>query len=179
MASETEAVLPPRNMPSERPRAVRWVHALVVAVAAVEVIGGVNDLSVFSDLSSYGRSPGQVAIFVNVALRPLLAAAALALALVGRLRAAIIALAGLAVAGLLLDGIPSLVTDGFGDFLGSVPGLVNFGHAIVLPALCVVAVVLAWQNRRLALAGVLACLPTLAWMADIGTFIAAVLIYGF
>jgi len=132
------------------PQAARWLRTAVLAVAIIELLGSLSDLAVIANLPEEDRSPAHWLVFADVALQPLLALVAAYHAFAGKLRIAIMALAAMAVIELLLRNIPLMGPGGLED---SAYGLVLFVQTYVLPVLCVVALWLAWQNRRLELAG--------------------------
>jgi hypothetical protein len=145
-------------------------------VALVELLNAVSDLAVFANLPEEDKSPAHWLIFADVALQPILAFIAAYSALTGKLRIAIMALAAMAIVELLLRNIPLMGPTGLD---ASPYGLVLFVQIYVLPALCVVALWLAWANRRLALAGLLAMLPTLAGILAVIAFGVGVAMFGF
>lgn len=157
------------------PAVARWLRTAILAVALIELLSSLSNLAAFANLSE-DKSPSHWLIFVDVALQPVLALVASYHALTGKLRIAILALAAMAIIELLLKNIPLMGPGGFGD---SLYGLLLFVQTYVLPVLCVVALWLAWQNRRLELAGVLAVLPTLAGILGVVVFGIGVAIYGF
>lgn len=157
----------------------RWVRNGLLVLAIIELWGALSNLAVFANLSDYDSSLAQWMIFANVALAPVLAGAAVYLAAKRRLGPAIIALAAMAIADLLLVNVPSLFVHGPGDFGSGPYATLVFARLMVLPLLSIVAVGLAWKNRQLTLAAVLASLPTLADIVGVVAFAIGVMIYGF
>ncbi len=158
------------------PPVAKWLRPGLIAVAAIELLNSVSDLAVFATLPEEDRSPAHWLIFADVALQPILALVAAYAALTGRLRIAIMALASMAIVELFLRNIPLMGPSGLD---ASPYGLVLFVQIYLLPALCVIAIWLAWQNRRLALAGLLAMLPTLAGILGVIAFGVGVAMFGF
>ncbi len=171
------------SLPADAPPAPapsRWPRVLLIAVAALELFGALSDLpSLFQD---YGHTTrllifAQALTSVRIALAPLLAGTALALALIGRGRAAIVALAILILAAWLTD-LPSIavhVLEMTPDF-GGVSVLL---HRLLYPAIAIAAIVLAARNIRLGLAALLVALPTVFFWLGFLVFAIGVSIYGF
>jgi hypothetical protein len=161
------------------PGAAGWVRLGILVLAALRLWGALSNLAVFANLSEYDNSLAQWMIFANTALAPFLAGAAVYYAARHRLANAIVALAGMAIAELLLVNVPSLLNHGPDNFGSGPYAVFVFVRAMVLPALCFVAVWLARQNRQLTLAAVLASLPVIADIIGVVTFAIGVMIYGF
>jgi len=161
------------------PEAARWVRLGILVLAAIRLWGAISGLAVFANLSEYGNSLAQWMIFANIAVAPILAGAAVYYAAKHRLANAIVALAGMAIAELLLVNVPTLFNHGPDNFGTGPLAAFVFARAMVLPALCFVAVWLARQNRHLTLAAVLAGLPVVADIIGVVAFTIGVMIYGF
>jgi len=163
------------------PARQRWLRTGIALVAAYQLIEGLsNAWLIFADYhhdTAYLRF-AQALISVKLALNPLVAAAALMFAVRGRLREAILALAAFVVIGFLLDDLWSFPLHGL-ELSLDVGGFVVFVHHFVFPAAAIAGGTLALRERRLALAGLLVCFPTLFDLAGILTFTAAIMIYGF
>jgi len=158
-----------------------WLRAALVVVAAVQLIEGLSNAPlIFADYhhaTAYLRF-AQALISIKLALNPLVAAAALMFAVRGRLREAILALAAFVAVGWLLDDLWSFPLHGL-ELSLDVGGFVVFVHHFGFPAAAIAGATLALKQRRLALAGLLVCFPTLFDLAGIFTFAVAIMIYGF
>jgi hypothetical protein len=113
----------------------------------------------------------------KLVLAVVIAAAALAFAIIGRIRHAIIALAVLVLIAWLSD-LPSVFIHGL-ELSSDLIGLQLFVLRFIYPVVAVAALVSAIRNKRLALAGVLVSVPTLIAVAGILAFAVSVAIYGF
>ena len=114
---------------------------------------------------------------MQLAISPLIAGAALMLAVTGRARHAIMTLAALILVRWASD-LPSIAIHGWelsADYGGITVALARFGQ----PAIAIAALVLAIKNRRLWLATVFVSLPTVMAWAGVVAFGIAVSIYGF
>jgi hypothetical protein len=158
------------------PPVAKWLRPALIAVALLEVVDGVLGLVAFANLPAEDRSPAHWLVFINVALHPILAAIAAYAALTRKLPIAIMALAAMAIVELFFKNIPLIGPSGLDV---SPVGVVLFVQIYLLPALCLIALWLASQNRRLQLAGVLAMLPSLMSLLGVIVFGVAVAIYGF
>ena len=103
---------------------------------------------------------------IKLALAPLVTAAALAFAAMGRLRHAIIAMATLALLTWGLENVWAIPIDGLElDF--TLGGLAVVLKIFVFPAAAIAAIVLALKDRRLAWACALVALPTVVkWIGE-------------
>ncbi|MEC9367359.1 MAG: hypothetical protein VX871_01560 [Pseudomonadota bacterium] len=164
---------------SASPREPKWLRALLFAVAAVEAVGALTGLTLFTELHEFDSSAAQWLIFANLAVAPVFAIAALVFVIRGQLRHAIMALGALAGAALLLDNLPSIYTHGTDIFSGGLIGIYIFIRLLLFPLLGLAAAWLAWKNIRLPLAGILVSLPTLISIVDLIAFAVGVSIYGF
>lgn len=155
----------------------KWVRALLFAAAVVETVGGLTGLTLFSDFHEYEASPAQWAIFAYLAVAPVLAIPALYFVSKGNLRYAIVLLAAITLAALLLDTLPTVLVQGLSSFgVGLVPVYLVV-RMLVLPALCAWAAWVAWKGERIALAGILVSLPSIASIIDLLAFAAGLVIY--
>jgi hypothetical protein len=115
---------------------------------------------------------------INLALAPLLAGAALIFAALGNIRYAVLALAAMTLATWVLDSLPSIALRGvtLGLDFGTLAELFLY---VMAPVAAVAAALLALNDKRPALATLLAGLPALAkWLGFVAFFI-AIMIYGF
>jgi len=162
------------------PRRLRLRIALGM-VAAIELLDRLSSLpNIFHDYhqtTAYLRF-AQTLTSVQLGLTPLIAAAVLALAAIGRLREAIVGLATLVLTVWLLDDVPSIPIHGLG-FSFTFGGIEMFVHYAVFPLLALAGATLALKNRWLALAGLLVSLPTLVNWAGVVAFTVSIMIYGF
>ena len=103
--------------PARTPRLL-GLYLLLILIAAIEAFDGLSHVpTLFGDMSEIpGPGIGGAIIKAYIAVHPLLALAALALATIGRLRCAIMALGALVLMNWLND-MPSVVRHGL-DFKG-------------------------------------------------------------
>ena len=153
-------------------------YLLLIIIAAIEAFEGLSHAPMLlGDMSEIpGPGLGGALIKAYVASHPLLALAALALATVGRLRYAIMALGALVLMNWLND-IPSVVRHGL-DF-GGLSAFQTSIQIIAFPLMGAGAIALAARKERLGLATLLVGIPNLF---DVITVIAvgiSVFIYGF
>lgn len=150
------------------------------AVAAAQMVNALSGLSaIFYD---YGHTDPLV-IFaqrlttIQLALAPFLAGAALALALMGRVRHAIIALAALILLNWIAD-VPSFFIHGI-EWPHGLIGLHVLAQQFLYPLIAVAAIVLAWRGEQIAAAAILVSVPIVLALAGIFAFAIGVAIYGF
>jgi hypothetical protein len=168
----------------------RWPRILLLIAAFLKLIGGLGDLPVlFGDTSEIpGPGLGGAIILAKIVSQPLLAMAALLLALRGKISYALIAMA-LIILMSWLSLLPSVRLHGLGlEDLGEA-GMPAFGETfvmamllwevIVTPAIALAVAALALAEKRLLLATVLAILPTLVATLSVVAFGIGVAIYGF
>jgi len=162
------------------PRRLRLRIALGM-IAAIELLDRLSSLpNIFHDYhqtTAYMRF-AQTLTSVQLGVTPLIAAAVLVLAAIGRLREAIVGLATLVLTVWLLDDLPSMPIHGL-EFSWTYGGIEVFVHHVMFPLLAIAGATLALKNRWLALAGLLVSLPTLINWAGMVAFTIAVMIYGF
>ena len=156
------------------------LRVAMIALAAVATLTALSDLpGVFQD---YGHTTpllifAQRAISARLVLAPFIAGAALLLAVTGRLRHTIVALATLSLLTWITE-LPSVAIHGL-ELSASGPGLFLFGTRFIYPLIAVAAILLALRNERLPLAAALVSLPTiLAWLTVV-IFTIGIMIYGF
>lgn len=170
MSTESITVSPPGSK----------LRVAVIILAIIETLGTLSNLTVFGNLSEYKDGGlAQWLLIAGIAIYPILAVAALYLAIKGDVRRAIMAIAGIVIATWLFDHLPSMFVHGLEFVTGGVGGLYLFAQMIVFPLLAVVAFVLARRNERLVLAAVLASLSTVANILGVIAFGIGVAIYGF
>ena len=144
----------------------------LAAVALVELTDGMTVLALLhGDLSGLGAI-----IKLNLVAHPVLALAALILALTGLIRHAIPALGAIVLLAWLK--FMSLLPDGF-EFGNLFATLHNAAPAIAFPLLGACAMALATRSERLGIATVLVAIPTLVSLFNGLAFLIAVQIYGF
>ncbi len=146
----------------------------LAALAGLELLDAVTRVQYL--LADYRHPAGVVQALTGVylALAPLVSAAALLLAAIGRVREAILALALLILLTWLLHGIWSIHGSGLPWANGN-PLLQLF----IFPAAAIAAAALAVKNRWLAIAGLLVSVPTIYGWVPMVIFTIGVLIYGF
>jgi hypothetical protein len=115
---------------------------------------------------------------VKLALAPLMAGSAVVLAIIGRTRFAIGALAALQLLEWILQDVWSIPVHGF-ELSLDFGGVEAFVHHFVFPAAAIAGAGLALKNRRLVLAGLLVSLPTLINWTAVIAFTISIMIYGF
>lgn len=153
---------------------------IIGLIGAIEVFSGLSHYStLFGDISKIpGFSPGGLTILASIVLHPILGLAAVAFALIRRLRLSIIALGLFALTQWASD-MPSVIWHGF-DLSGD--AFVN-AHAVfkifLQPGIGLLAIAAAWRDRHLTLATVGVMLPTLVDTAGVVAFAIGVMLYGF
>lgn len=113
-------------------------------------------------------------VAVKLIAAPLVALIALVLAIVGRARGAITALAVL----MLLSWVAQLAINAF-ELSGGIFNATTFGERVALPSLAITAIALAVRNTHLVLATVFVAIAWLLSLLEIAIFAVAVAIYGF
>ena len=154
------------------------LYLLLIIIAAIESFDGLSNASIlFGDMSQIpGPGVGGAIIKAYIAVHPLLALAALALATIGRLRCAIMALGALVLMNWLND-MSSVVRHGL-DF----KGLSDFEtpmQIIAFPLMGACAIALAARSQRLGLATLLVGIPTLYGVMAVVAFGIGVFPHGF
>ena len=165
------------SVPVRAPRLL-GLYLLLIIVAAIEAFDGLSHVpTLFGDMSDIpGPGVGGAIIKAYIASHPLLALAALALATVGRLRYAIMALGALVVMNWLND-MPSVVRHGL-DFRG-VSAFETPVRIIAFPLMAACGIALAARSQRLGLATMLVSIPTLYNVFAVIAFGIGVILYGF
>ena len=154
------------------------LYLLLILIAAIEAFDGLSHVpTLFGDMSEIpGPGIGGAIIKAYIAVHPLLALAALALATIGRLRCAIMALGALVLMNWLND-MPSVVRHGL-----DLKGLSAFEtplQIIAFPLMGACAIALAARSQRLGLATLLVGIPTLYGVMAVVAFGIGVFPHGF
>ena len=154
------------------------LYLLLILIAAIEAFDELSHVpALFGDMSEIpGPGVGGAIIKAYIAVHPLLALAALALATIGRLRYAVMALGALVLMNWLND-MPSVVRHGF-DFNG-LSAFETPMQIIAFPLMGVCAIALAARSRRLGLATLLVSVPTLYGVMAVVAFGISVFLHGF
>jgi hypothetical protein len=161
-----------------RPPRLLGLYLLLIIIAAIEAFDGLSHTPIlFDDMSKIpGPGVGGAIIKAYIASHPLLALAALALATIGRLRYAIIALGALVLMN-WLNYMPSVVRHGL-DFRG-VSAFETPVRIIAFPLMAACAIALAARGERLGLATVLVSVPTLYSVFAVIAFGIGIILYVF
>jgi hypothetical protein len=154
------------------------LYLLLILIAAIEAFDGLSHVpTLFGDMSEIpGPGVGGAIIKAYIAVHPLLALAALALATIGRLRCAIMALGALVLMNWLND-MPSVVRHGL-DFKG-LSAFETPMQIIAFPLMGACAIALAARSQRLGLATLLVGIPTLYGVMAVVAFGISVFLHGF
>lgn len=157
-----------------------WLEVILIVATALQLMEGLSGIAgLFAetgDTSPAGAN--DVALVAMVAIKFALAAIALAALIRKRFRGAILAMAAMIAAAWLGD-MPSVVRHGL-DLRGSL--VVNaemIFRVFICPVLAVMAAILALKNERIALAGILVCVPVAMSIIGVIAFAIGVMIYGF
>jgi hypothetical protein len=171
------------TLPDAAPAPIRaprllGLYLMLIIVAAIEAFEGLSHAPMlFGDISEIpGPGVGGAIIKAYIASHPLLALAALALATVGRLRYAIMALGAL-VLMTWLNFMPSVVRHGL-DFRG-VSAFETPVRIIAFPLMAACAIALAARGQRPGLATLLVSIPTLYGVFAVIAFGIGFILYGF
>jgi hypothetical protein len=153
------------------------LYLLLILIAAIEAFEGLSHVpALFGDMSEIpGPGVGGAIIKAYIAVHPLLALAALALATIGRLRCAIMALGALVLMNWLND-MPSVVRHGL-DFKG-LSAFETPMQIIAFPLMGACAIALAARSQRLGLATLLVGIPTLYGVMAVVAFGISVFLHG-
>jgi hypothetical protein len=154
------------------------LYLLLILITAIEAFDGLSHVpTLFGDMSEIpGPGVGGAIIKAYIAVHPLLALAALALATIGRLRYAIMALGALVLMNWLND-MPSVVRHGL-DFKG-LSAFETPMQIIAFPLMGACAIALAARSQRLGLATLLVGIPTLYGVMAVVAFGIGVFLHGF
>ena len=166
--------MPPQSSPAPS----RWPHVALMAIAAIECLDGVSGLSALPLLAEADDpAPAAWALGAGFVIRLVLAVAALAFAIRGNLRVAIVGLAAIMLTTWLTSALPSLATSGLNaEGFG---GVLEIAQVVMLPVIAILATTLAVRNVRLEVAAILVALPTLATMAGVLAFAVGLGFHGF
>ncbi len=158
----------------------RWLRIYLIVIAIVEGLEGIGKIPILFSGDAEVPGPGWSgwAVTSELALTLPFALVALFFLVKRDVRRAIPALAGI---GLVkwISYLPSLAIHP-AEFPG--PGFMGVFMAMqmtVFPLLMLMAIALCWKNQRLALAGILASVPTIAHWLGVVAFGIGVAIYGF
>ena len=154
------------------------LYLLLILIAAIEAFDGLSHVpTLFGDMSEIpGPGIGGAIIKAYIAVHPLLALAALALATIGRMRYAIMALGALVLMN-WLNYMPSVVRHGL-DFKG-LSAFETPMQIIAFPLMGACAIALAARSQRLGLATLLVGIPTLYGVMAVVAFGIGVFPHGF
>ena len=174
----TPATTANSEAPPVRAPRLLGLYLLLILIAAIEAFDGLSHLpALFGDMSEIpGPGVGGAIINAYIALHPLLALAALALATVGRLRYAIMTL-GVLTLMTWLNYMPSAVRHGL-EFKG-LSAFETPMQIIIFPLLGACTIALAARSRRLGLATLLVSIPTLYGVIAVVAFGISVFLHGF
>jgi hypothetical protein len=154
-----------------------WLSAVMVPLALFETWDSSMFFLALDGLSDTGSGFRGVLTKIYILTHPVFAVAALVCALAGRVRWAVVAMAGV-VLGRWLWYLP-----GPNGSLASKDLYVLVQPTIMLliipPVLAACALVLARRNERLGLATLLVCVPVIYSNYEMALFVLAVSIYGF
>ncbi len=163
--------------PAPAPR-LMGLRMVLIILAAVELFDGLSSvLILFGDMSHIGSGLGGGLIKARLAAHPVLAAAAIAFAAMGRVRHAIIALGTVIIMSWLSD-MPSIVLHGLG-LKGAFSIVETTAKIIAFPLIAACAIAYAAHNEHLGRATLLVAIPTLFNVVMVIGFAIGVMIYGF
>lgn len=156
------------------------VRIALLALAILECLGALKGLGVLlgdgAELSGGGW--GHAAVMAGLTAAPLLAFAALAFAMRGNLRFAIMAIAGIVLLT-ALSYLPSAMLHGLHQSGSGLYGLHAAAKLILFPLMALAAIALAARDQRLGLATILVWVPMLAGILSLVAFSLGVGLYGF
>lgn len=147
----------------------------LVAIAAFETWDGWTNLAI-PDSINQRSAIGGIFLIAHILSQPVLGAAALVLACIGRVREAIIVLAANIVLRWLTADLFDPANWKITGFFSAQETIMNL---VVMPIAGLVAGSLAARGIRLGLARFLVCLPTLYLIVMMVGFFIGVMIYGF
>lgn len=158
----------------------RWARLLIAVAAALELTGGLKDVPILLGDTSEIPGPGLGGwiITAKIALQPVFSLLALVFAANGKIRHALVAMAAV-VAINWLSYMPSVALHGLelqGDGAG---GLITLFEIVLAPLMAIAVVALAFLDRRLTLATLLAVFHTFLSVLLVILFAIGVAIYGF
>jgi hypothetical protein len=172
-AAATDVVAEPVRVPR-----LFGLYIFLIIIAVIEAFDGLASVPIlFGDTSDIpGPGVGGAIIKAHIASHPVLALAALALAAIGKVRHAIIALGALVIMT-WLNYMPSVVLHGFD--LDGVSAFQTPAQIVAFPLMAACAIALAARNQRLGLAAALVSIPTLFGLFGVIAFAISVAIHGF
>ena len=156
-----------------------WLRIALAIVALIELADALSSVhNIFTDYHHTTALLRFALASVKLALAPLVAGAAALLAIMGRTRYAIGALAALQLLEWVLQDVWSIPFHGL-ELSLDFGGIEAFFHHFVFQAVAIAGAALALKDRRLALAGLLVSLPTLINWTGVIAFTIGIMIYGF
>jgi hypothetical protein len=163
--------------PASAPHLIGLRAALVV-LATIEAWIGFSDLpALLGDMSGIPGGLGGFLVKAHLATHPVLAVAALAFALFGRVRYAIVALGTVIIMAWLSD-MPSIVARGF-EIRSAFSFVETSAKIIAFPLIAACAIAYAAHNEHPGRATLLVAVPTLFNIVLLVGFFIGVMIYGF
>jgi hypothetical protein len=164
---------------SEPAPGLMGLRTVLVILAAIELFDGLSSVSIlFGDMSTIpGPGLGGGLIKAHLAAHPVLAAAAIVFAAMGRVRHAIIALGTIIIMNWLSD-MPSVVMHGLG-LKGAFSIVETTSKIIAFPLIAACAIAYAAHNEHLGRATLLVAIPTIFNVVMVIGFAIGVAIYGF
>lgn len=165
---------------STQPAPPAWLRIALIVIAAIATASSMSDFSgIFHD---FGHTEpllvfAQRVTSANLIIAPFAAGAALALAVLGRVRGAIVALAVRVLAAWVAE-LPSIPIHGLQLPTNSFTAFA-FVQSMVLPLFAIAAIVFAVRNIHLVPATVIVTLPMLMTGLGVVIFAISVAIYGF
>jgi hypothetical protein len=154
------------------------LRAALIALALVEAWFGFSDApTLFGDMTQIGPGIGGGLVKAHLAAHPVLAAAAIVLAAMGRVRHAIIALGTIIIMAWLSD-MPSVVAHGL-EFKSVFSSVETTAKIIAFPLVAACAIAYAAHDEHLGRASFLVAIPTLFNVVLLAGFAISVIRYGF
>ena len=171
--------IPAESATSEPVPRLIGLRTVLAIIAAIEFFESLSSVSIlFGDMSEIpGPGLGGGLIKAHIAAHPVLAAAAMVFAAMGRVRHAIIALGAIIIMTWLSD-MPSVVLHGLG-LKGAFSIVETTAKIIVFPLIAACAIAYAAHNEHLGRATLMAAIPTLFNIVMVVGFAVGVMIYGF
>ena len=165
------------TQPAPAPRMI-GLRIVLIVLAAIEAGFGFSDMpTLFGDMSKIGPGLGGGLIKAHLAAHPVLATAALVLAVMGRVRYGIIAL-GTVIIMTWLSDMPSVVSHGF-EIRSTFSFVETTAKIIGFPLIAACAIAYAAHNEHLGRATFMVAVPTLFNIVLLVGFFVSVMIYGF
>ena len=177
MSSNSSSLTPTATVADVPPTSRVWPRIVLLAVAGLESLIGLEEFGEAFDLHDAPLSFGQFVINARLAIHPFFAIGALVLAALGYLRAAIIVLAAYILAAWFSE-LPTIARFGI-EWDWSPVGLSLLAQQLIFPPLAVAAIVLARLDKRLWLGAIFVALPSANLLLGVIIFTIAIMIYGF